>query len=171
VIEAEGEPLNVTCMVGESSLERLALTVQQQLQAVGVKVAWESITSDAFLSRLETGQFDCALSTFISGPNLLRSYWAFHSGGPFNWGRFESRQVDAALDAIRHAGNDDEYQRGVVAFHRATMDDPPAIFLAWSQRARAVTTRFDVPAEPGRDILATLSRWRPAADKVIDSPN
>ena len=44
LIEAEGEPVNLTCIVGESSLERLALTVQQQLQAVGVKVAWESIS-------------------------------------------------------------------------------------------------------------------------------
>ena len=86
-------------------------------------------------------------------------------------GRFESRRVDAALDAIRHAGSDDEYQRGVAAFQRATMDDPPAIFLAWGQRARAVSTRFAVPAEPGRDILGTLGLWRPAADKETDSPN
>jgi hypothetical protein len=27
-------------------------------------------------------------------------------------------------------------------------------------RARAVSTRFDVPIESGRDILKTLARWR-----------
>jgi peptide/nickel transport system substrate-binding protein len=171
MIESGREPLSVTCILGESPLERLALTVQQQLQAVGVRITWEFMTADAFLSRLESGQFDCALGAVINGPNLLRPYWAFHSGGPQNWGRFESPQVDAALDAIRHAGDDDEYQKGVVAFQRAIVDDPPAIFLAWSQRARAVTTRFEVPAEPGRDILATLSLWRPAADKRPDSSN
>jgi len=171
LIDAGGEAVNLTCIFGDSSLERLALTVQQQLQAVGVKVAWESLPVDAFLSRLDSGQFDCALGPVINGPNLLRPYWSFHSGGPFNFGRFESRQVDAALDAIRHAGSDDDYQRGVAAFQRATMDDPPAIFLAWGQRARAVSTRFAVPAEPGRDILGTLSLWRPAADKETDSPN
>jgi hypothetical protein len=41
------------------------------------------------------------------------------------------------------------------------VDDPPAIFLAWSERARAISTRFDVPVEPGRDILSTLRLWRP----------
>ena len=48
------------------------------------------------------------------------------------------------------------YRAGVAAFQRAIVDDPPAIFLAWSERARAVSTRFDVPVEPGRDILSTL---------------
>jgi hypothetical protein len=51
------------------------------------------------------------------------------------------------------------------------VEDPPAIFLVWSHRTRAVSTRFDVQAEPGRDILSTLRSWRPAADKAIDSPN
>ena len=45
------------------------------------------------------------------------------------------------------------YKAGVAAFQRAILDDPPAIFLAWSERARAVSTRFDVPVEPERDIL------------------
>ena len=37
------------------------------------------------------------------------------------------------------------------------MDDPPAIFLAWSERARAVSNRFVVPPpEAGRDVLSTL---------------
>ena len=37
----------------------------------------------------------------------------------------------------------------MAAFQRAIVDDPPAIFLAWSERARAVSTRFDVPARAG----------------------
>jgi hypothetical protein len=41
-------------------------------------------------------------------------------------------------------------------------DDPPAIFLAWSVRARAVSKRFDVQGEEGRDVLSTLRFWKPA---------
>ena len=64
-----------------------------------------------------------------------------------------SAAVDGALDRIRHAGSDDEYRAGVAAFQRATIEDPPAIFLAWSERARAVSKRFVVTdAQPGRDI-------------------
>ena len=50
------------------------------------------------------------------------------------------------------------------------IDDPPAIFLAWSERARAVSKRFVVPdAEPGRDILSTLRFWKPAEDAAARS--
>jgi hypothetical protein len=51
-------------------------------------------------------------------------------------------------------------------------EDPPAIFLAWSQRARAVSSRFVVPPiEAGRDILSTLRLWKPVADQRASSRN
>ena len=101
------------------------------------------------------------LTEAISGPSLVRPYLFWHSNGPFNYGHFDSGAVDAALDTIRHAADDDAYRQGVAAFQRAIVDDPPAIFLAWSERARAVSTRFDVPAEPERDVWSTLRLWRP----------
>jgi len=58
------------------------------------------------------------------------------------------------------ARNDAEYKAGAAAFQRAMIEDPPAIFLAWSERLRAVSTRFDVYVEPGRDIFSTLRLWR-----------
>jgi len=63
---------------------------------------------------------------------------------------------------MRHAANDDDYRDGIASFQDAIVNDPPAIFLAWSERARAVSTRFEIPAEPDRDILRTLRLWRPA---------
>ena len=163
--------LRSTCIFGESSLERMALEVQRQLQEVGVALTLQALSVDDFLARLDSGNFECALVDIISGPNLLRHYWFWHSSGPYNWGHFESRRIDGALDAIRHSASDEEYRRAVGDFQNALVDDPPGIFLAWSQRARAVSTRFNVSAEPGRDILSTLRLWRPAADKGIDSPN
>ena len=105
------------------------------------------------------------LAPTLMGPNLLRPYQFWYTGTPNNWGHYSSPAVDEALDRVRHAANDDEYRAGVAAFQRAMIDDPPAIFLAWSQRARAVSTRFEVPVEPGRDVLGTLRLWRPTSDK------
>jgi ABC-type transport system substrate-binding protein len=95
---------------------------------------------------------------------MVRPYWFWHTDGPYNWGKFSSVPVDTALDSIRHAPDDAAYKAGVAAFQRAIVDDPPAIFLAWSERARAVSTRFEVPVEPGRDILSTLRLWRPVGE-------
>jgi hypothetical protein len=79
-----------------------------------------------------------------------------------------SPRIDAALDRIRHAASDDEYRAGVTAFQQAMVDDPLALFLAWGERARAVSRRFDVGApNKDRDILSTLRLWRPLTTQQI----
>lgn len=167
----EARSIRPTCIFGDPSLERMALTVQRQLESVGIELALESVSGEVLLARLESGDFDCALADIGSGPNLVRPYWFWHSKGPFNWGGFRNKKVDAALDSVRHAENDDDYKAGVAAFHRAIVEDPPAIFIAWSERSRAVSTRFDVAFEPGRDILSDLRLWRPVADARMANRN
>ena len=107
------------------------------------------------------------------GPSFFRQMLFWQSNAQFNWGAFVNRGVNAAFQQIKLAKNDDEYRAGVAAFQRAIADDPPAIFLAWSERARAVSTRFEVPSEPGRDILrgGSVSLWRPAVMPQLASRN
>jgi peptide/nickel transport system substrate-binding protein len=155
----------------DASLERLALEVQRQLRAVEIDLDLELTTLDQFYQRTETGDFDIALADARTGPNLLQAYQFWHSGSPNNWGHFSRPAVNAALDSIRHAPDDAAYKAGVEAFQRAIVDDPPAIFLAWSERARAVSARFEVPVEPGRDVLRTLRFWRPVGDRLQASRN
>jgi peptide/nickel transport system substrate-binding protein len=152
-----------SCLFGDSSFERLALTIQRQLQAIGVQMDLELTSVDKIFERVEAGNFDAILADSVSGPTLLRPSWFWRSGSSNNWGKYNNPAVDAALDAIRAAADDAAYRSAVAAFQRAIVDDPPAIFLTWSQRARAVSSRFDVPVEPGRDILSTLRLWHPAS--------
>ena len=125
------------------------------------------------MSRLREGEFDAALADYRLGPSILQQYLLWYSKGPNSWGGFTSLAVDTALERIRTARDDISYKAGVVAFQRAVIDDPPAVFLAWGERIRAVGTRFDVHSEPGRDILSAslLRLWRPVADGRVISPN
>jgi peptide/nickel transport system substrate-binding protein len=162
-ISEESQRIRFTCSFPDSYVpERLALALRRQMQAVGVDLVLEALPLDEMLNRLKTGDFDSILSDFVHAPALVRPYLFWHSGGPFNFGHFSSLEVDAALDSIRHAQGDPEYKAGVAAFQRAILEDPPAIFLAWTERARAVSRRFTVPAEPGQDVWGTLRLWRPA---------
>jgi hypothetical protein len=103
---------------------------------------------------------------------MFRLYQRWHTGGAFNPRSTNSKLIDAALDRLRGARSDDEYRAGVTAFQQAIVDDPPALFLAWGERARAVSRRFDVRApEKGRDVLATLRLWRPVAAPQLASRN
>jgi peptide/nickel transport system substrate-binding protein len=155
-------PRALTCIFADPSLERMAMAVQRQLRQIGVELTLERIPLDQLYARAADGQFDLLLADMIAGPTMARQQWFFGSGGQFNWGHYSNPDVDRAFDAMRGAASDPEYQRGVAAYARAIVDDPPAIFLAWSERTRAVSTRYTVPAEPGRDVLSTLRQWRTA---------
>jgi ABC-type transport system substrate-binding protein len=97
----------------------------------------------------------------LSGQSPFRLYRWWHTGGSMNPGHLGSPPLDAALDRIRHAASDDEYRSAVANLQKTVVEDPPAIFVAWSERARAVSSRFSVPAtEPGQDILRTLPFWK-----------
>jgi ABC-type transport system substrate-binding protein len=115
------------------------------------------------------GKFEAILAPMISAPTIFRPYLWWHSRGPFNRGGYSSAAVDGALDEVRHARSDDEYRAGVTKFQQAILDDPPAIFLAWDERARAVSRRFEVPAEPGVDILLSLRMWKPVSSPAQPS--
>ena len=151
--------LHFTCLV-PPDYERLALTVKRQLQAVNVNMEVSEMPPDRILDAMQRGEFDTVLFDVASGPSLFRPYRWWHSGTDSPAG-FSSHGVDAALDQIRHSTSDDEYRAGVSAFQHATIEDPPAVFIAWSERARAISKRFAVPnGEPGRDILATVRFWK-----------
>lgn len=162
-----GSPKQLTCLFMDPSIERLALLTQRQLQSIDVDLQLKLVTPSEALGRLEAGDFDAVLGDFGLGPNLARSYEFWHSTGPYNFGRYNNGAVDAALDSIRHAADDEEYRKGVAAFDRAIVDDPPGIFLASGERARAVSSRFDVPADPDAAIFRTLHLWRPVGDQLV----
>ena len=154
----------------EPPYDRLALIVKRQLAAVGVELDVHEATpqqiGEAFVSR----DFDAVLMDVLSGWSVFRSYRWWHSSGSNNLG-YADASVDAALDQIQHAVTDDQYRKGTEAYQNAIAADPPAIFLAWGNRSRAVSARFDVQAEPGRDVISTLRMWRPAADNRRASRN
>jgi len=89
-----------------------------------------------------------------------------------NAGGFGNKAVDSAFDRVRDAETESEYREAVGKLHQTFLDDPPAVFLAWSERARAISRRFEVPpAEAGRDIMITLRNWKPRNDSRLANRN
>jgi ABC-type transport system substrate-binding protein len=155
--------LRFKCLV-RSDLERIGLVLKRQLEAVGVEMSVQEGSLTEIFDAMGKREFDAALIEVISGPSLFRPYQMWHSRGLLNPGGLGSPTVDAAFDRVRYSTNDVEYRAAVEGLQETIVRDPPAIFLAWGERARAVSRRFDVPAEPGRDVLPTLRLWRPTND-------
>jgi hypothetical protein len=157
-------PLKIkfVCLV-PPEFERVALVLKRQLEAVGVEMDLRETSLEHLDEAILKGDFDTVLTEFVSAPSVFRVYRIWHSQSVFQ-GHVGNAHLDDALDRIRFSTSDDEYQVAVRAFQASVIEDPPAVFLAWSERARAVNQRFDVHIEPGRDILTTLRLWRPTGD-------
>jgi peptide/nickel transport system substrate-binding protein len=160
--------LKFKCLVpADSVYERVALAVRRQLAAVSVDMEVEQATQEEVMRAINAENYDALLGDIVSGPTLLRSYRRWYSKAGVSPLAIPSGRIDSALDQIRHAESDDEYRNGVAAFEQAIADEPPALFLAWSERARAVSRRFEVAKpENGRDVLNSIRLWRPAPETV-----
>ena len=167
----QNQRIRFTCLV-PPDYERIGLAVKQQLEQINVDMTLEERTPDDIFKALASGEFDAALMDVISGASIFRIYEWWHTGGAMNPGSLGNERADRALDAARFARTDAEYQQAILALQSFFRQDPPALFLAWSQRARAVNTRFEVPQpEPNRDILSSLRLWRETTGIATASRN
>jgi peptide/nickel transport system substrate-binding protein len=142
--------------------ERMALSIQKQLYDIGVDMQLQVLSAEEFNKRLGTGDFDAVMVEMLSGPYLSRPYSFWRWGGQqkrYNVFGYRSSVADRWFDAIRSAPTDAEYRVAVGQLQHAMIDDPPALFLAWSERTRAASRRFHVPTEPGRDPIPNFWRW------------
>lgn len=169
---ASSPRVRFTCILMENFtvFERLALIVQQQLREVGVDMRLESLPAREVFDRIGRGDYDAALINPLGGPYAVVHHRLWHSPDPWprwNTWNYSNTAVDAALDAMRDAPDDDRYRQAVAAFVTAVLADPPAMFLVWPGTAQALSRRFVLPdGAAGRDALAVLARWRPRGEAV-----
>jgi ABC-type transport system substrate-binding protein len=149
-------------------LERVAVLIQKQLFDIGVDMTLELVPLENLARRIGRGDYDAFLFWLLNGRSLTWPYLFWHSPEPNRPSFVDSgyTAADASLERIRYAQDDDELRDAVAAFQQVMYDDPPAIFLAWEERLRAVSRTFQAPPsdEVGRDIVAGLWRWKPAAE-------
>ena len=143
--------------------ERLALVVQKQLYDVGVAMEIVPVSDlKEWGTRLGTGRYEAFLSDQTSGRSLgwLHRFW--HSPAPGGAVYLNSgyRSADAVLDRLRRAVSDEDTRAAVDDLQNVFYEDPPAVFLAWSQVSRAIRSDFTVPTESSPDIMGSLWQWR-----------
>jgi ABC-type transport system substrate-binding protein len=137
--------------------ERIALTLQKQLSEVGVDLDIQTVSGGNLVAAMKSGDFDSVLMERTSGRSLAWTYFFFHSRAM----SLGYNSADAVLDRMRTATTDAEVRAAVSDLQQILHDDPPAIFIAWPQVARVVSSRFSVPVEKGRDVISSLSLWKP----------
>jgi peptide/nickel transport system substrate-binding protein len=161
-----------TCLIpADATYERIALALKRQFDDVGADMQVRAASQDEIYQAEKSGNYEAILIEGISAPSLLRLQYLWASTGGADLG-FGNAAIDAAFERVKAAENEGDYRRAVLALQEAFMDDPPALFLTWTERARAVSKRFVVPSpEPGRDVMSTVHLWAPSDDGRMASRN
>ena len=172
--ETSSARLRFTCLIpaGFAIWERIALEVQKNLYAIGVDMQFKVVPVQEFDTLFREGSFDAALIDMISGPTPSRAYifWQSarrHKG--LNIFGYENPEAERLFEVLRSDTNEGAVRSTTRRLQTVFLDDPPALFLAWSQRTRAVRRDFQIVQEPNRDPLLTLWRWTPSAGTPANS--
>lgn len=167
----QGKRVHFVCLVPQDVVfERLALELKRQFSAVDVDMSVETATVQRIAEVQRTGSYEAVLVDRLSGPTMFRLQLAWRS--PSSPGLLRNSTIDAAFDRVRNAATEAAYRDAVGGLQFAFNDDPPAIFLAWGERARAISNRYLVPTpERGRDVLATMRFWAPRNDSASSRRN
>jgi peptide/nickel transport system substrate-binding protein len=155
--------LRFTCLLPSnfSLLERIGLEVQKQLYDVGVDMQFEVLVAEEYDRRIRDGLFEAVLVDMISGPSFGRPFLFWRSAREFqglNVFGYENAETERQFQILRASLNEAAIRSATRRLQRALLDDPPALFLAWNERARAVRRRFDV-GNADRDPLFTIWQW------------
>jgi peptide/nickel transport system substrate-binding protein len=163
--------LRFNCLIpqGFAAFEDIALSVQKQLYDIGVDMQIESVPVNVFNQRAGAGDFQALISDMVSGPTLNRPYiwWRSDRGSksPYSVFGFDNPTAEKTFQQLFSANNEALIRSTLRNLQQTFIDDPPAIFLVWQKRTRAIRASFHAVQEPGRDPLYTLWQWKP--DKEI----
>ena len=161
--------LSFTCLIPEGVViaERIGLEVQRQLSRVGIDMQLEAVPIKDYGDRMESGDFDAAFIDLLSGATFGRVAVFWSSPDQFeglNVFGYQNPEAARLFDTLRATTDESEIRSAARRLQRVFLDDPPAVFLAWSERTRAVSRRFEIRGPAERDPLLSLWQWTPRPD-------
>jgi len=160
--------LRFTCLLPEgfSLLERIGLEVQKQLYDIGVDISFEVLPFLEYDARIREGRFQAVLATMTSGPTLARPhvFWGSPRREGLHAFGYDNAEAARLFELLRTSTNEAVIRSAVSRLQRVLLDDPPALFLSWDQRSRAVRRSFRV-ADSGGDPLFTIWQWTENTDR------
>jgi peptide/nickel transport system substrate-binding protein len=153
-----------TCLVyNDPQFERIALLVQRQLFDVGIAMDIELVDLQTLTAkRAHSGEYDALLLPVAAGRAMDYTYRMWRSGADgaqmLNSGY---TGVDELFDELRTSWTDPETRRVVAKLVNRFDYDAPAVFIAWTEVTRAVSSRFDVGESSSQDPFFNMWQWRP----------
>ncbi len=164
--------LRFTCLLPRDFTiwERIALEVQKDLFNVGVDMQFKVVPLEEFTNLVFSGRFEGAFVNMISGPTPSRSYMWWRSArrfkGLYNVFGYENPHAEDLFEVLMRSSNEAAVRAATSKLQRALYEDPPALYVAWDTRTRAIHRRFVLPKDE-RDPVWALWKWTLASAERV----
>ncbi len=140
----------------------MAVLIQEQLRAVGARVAIEQVEFPAFVERSDKHSFDAMINSVHSDPSpgAAREDWGtpgIKTGN--NSGSYSSRVFDALVDSALATGNPARRRDLFSRANRVVIADAPAIWLAEPKAVVGVHRRIRTVGLRGDAWWQHLAEW------------
>ena len=130
--EAGADGASFSILTDASSL-RSAKAMRQQLNAAGLNVEIEQVTSSTYWERYEKGDYDTTISGSVGDPDPDQSLWNFYrlpdDGGVWNWVNFEDQEAHQLLADQRQALDRDERAKLLQQLEDRLISEVPHAYL------------------------------------------
>ena len=173
--EKGGRPLAFTILVPATSAPRIkyATLIQEQLRAVGAKVAIEQLDFGAFSERLARGTFDAAVHVWQvdPSPGTVRQMWggaAVRAKKGMNFGSYANAAFDAQVDSATGAFDPSTARAHYRRAYETIVADAPAVWLYEAQPVAGVHRRVRITGMRADAWWAGIADWSIPADERID---
>jgi peptide/nickel transport system substrate-binding protein len=168
-----GRHLSFNVLVPTSSLnrQRVSVLLQAQLRKMGVLVNTERIETTAQTARLEKGEFDASLDSWImyASPDGTRDAWTTSGIGRngVNYGFYSSPRFDALLDSAL-ASEPAAARKRFTAAYEVINEDAPAIWLYEPLTVIGVHRRFRTTGMRADSWWFSLADWYvPPTERIL----
>jgi microcin C transport system substrate-binding protein len=149
-----GEQVEVEFLIGDRSLDRIALFYQPQLQRLGIKVTVRSVDDVQYVNRLRDSDFDIVIASWeetLTPGNEQRDYWgarAADTAGSRNLIGIKNPAIDALIERVVFAESRDNLVAATKALDRVLLWNHYVV-PQWSFSTMR-TARWDRFGHPGR---------------------
>lgn len=150
--------------------QRIALQLQKDFFNIGVDMQFKVVPMTEFNDLVFSGRFDAAFVDMSSGPTPSRTYVWWGSSRNFKGNNvfgYENPEAERQFQTLLRSTNDAAIRSATSRLQRIFHDDPPAVFVAWDARARAINRRFVIP-DDARDPIWTLWKWTIASPRKAE---
>ena len=130
----------------KAHLESIALTIQNNLEQVGVEVELMPMESSAFFAQLvssEERQFDMALNSYVMGSDPSQYSAVFKTGGPNNIQAYSNPEVDKMFDEAL-AETDESKRNAIYEEIQKIVSEEVALYsITYPKSIVAIDNKYD----------------------------